>query len=155
MLVTQEGRISATMVIRIRASNPFLVPTRSFIRIIMPPITSRVWFLEELFVVLIIVLGMIYPDFQTSWGILSVCLRHCPEISIWSSNEGVARSKVRWRRKIWWRHQMETFSVLPDFCAGNSLVTGKFPAQRPVTRSFDVFFDLHLNKRMRKQWWGW
>ena len=40
-------------------------------------------------------------------------------------------------------------------CAGNSPVTGEFPAQRPVTRSFDVFFDLHLNKRLNKQWWGW
>ena len=27
--------------------------------------------------------------------------------------------------------------------------------QRPVTRSFDVFFDLRLNKRLRKQSWGW
>ena len=33
---------------------------------------------------------------------------------------------------------------------------GEFPAQRPVTRSFDVFFDLRrLNKRLRKQPWGW
>ena len=39
---------------------------------------------------------------------------------------------------------METFSVLLAFCAGNSPVTGEFPAQRPVTRSFDVFFDLSL-----------
>ena len=30
-------------------------------------------------------------------------------------------------------------------------VTGKFPSQRPVTRSFDVLFDLHLNKRLSKQ----
>ena len=29
------------------------------------------------------------------------------------------------------------------------------PAQRPVTRSFDVFFDLRLNTRLSKQWWGW
>ena len=29
------------------------------------------------------------------------------------------------------------------------------PAQRPVTRSFDVFFDLRLNKRLSKQSWGW
>ena len=29
------------------------------------------------------------------------------------------------------------------------------PAQRPVTQSFDVFFDLCLNKRLRKQSWGW
>ena len=27
------------------------------------------------------------------------------------------------------------------------------PAQRPVTRSFDVFFDLRLNKRLSKQSW--
>ena len=27
----------------------------------------------------------------------------------------------------------------------------EFPAQRPVTQSFDVFFDLHLNKRLSKQ----
>ena len=40
---------------------------------------------------------------------------------------------------------METFSALWAICAGNSSVTGKFPAQRPVTRSFDVFFDLRLN----------
>ena len=55
----------------------------------------------------------------------------------------------------WWRHQMETFSALLAICAGNSPVTGEFPAQRPVTRSFDVFFDLRLNKRLSKQSWGW
>ena len=55
----------------------------------------------------------------------------------------------------WWRHQMETFSALQAICAGNSPVTGEFPAQRPVTRSFDVFFDRRLNKRLRKQSWGW
>ena len=37
----------------------------------------------------------------------------------------------------------------------NSPGTGEFPAQRPVTRSFDVFFDLRLNKLLRKQSWGW
>ena len=55
----------------------------------------------------------------------------------------------------WWRHQMETFSALLALCAGNSPVTGEFPAPRPVTRSFDVFFDLRLNKRLSKQSWGW
>ena len=38
---------------------------------------------------------------------------------------------------------------------GNSPVPGEFPTQRPVTRSFDAFFDLRLNKRLSKQWWGW
>ena len=62
-----------------------------------------------------------------------------------------------WCRKSisWWRHQMETFSALMAICAGNSPVTGEFPAQRPVTRSFEVFFDLRLNKPLSKQWWGW
>ena len=55
----------------------------------------------------------------------------------------------------WWRHQMETFSAPLAICAGNSPVTGEFPAQRPVTRSFDVFFDLRLNKWLSKQSWSW
>ena len=41
---------------------------------------------------------------------------------------------------------METFSALLAICARNSPVPGEFPAQRPVTRSFDVFFDLHPNE---------
>ena len=51
-------------------------------------------------------------------------------------------------KNSWWRHQMETI------CAGNP---GEFLAQRPVTRSFDVFwfFDLRLNKRLSKQSRGW
>ena len=57
--------------------------------------------------------------------------------------------------KAWWRHQMETFSALLAFCAGNSPGTGEFPAQRPVTWSFEVFFDLRPNKRVSKQSWGW
>ena len=50
---------------------------------------------------------------------------------------------------------METFSALLAICAGNLTVTGEFPSQRPVTRTFDVFFDLRLNKRLCKQSWGW
>ena len=42
---------------------------------------------------------------------------------------------------------METFSALLAIWAGNSPVTGEFPAQRPVMQSFDVFFELRLNKR--------
>ena len=54
-----------------------------------------------------------------------------------------------------WRHQMETFSALLAICTGNSPGIGEFPAQRTVTRSFDVFFDLRVNKRLSKQSWGW
>ena len=43
----------------------------------------------------------------------------------------------------WWRHQMETFSRY-------------WPSQMPVTRTFDIFFDLRINNRLNKQsrrWW--
>ena len=55
----------------------------------------------------------------------------------------------------WWRHQMETSSALLALCVGNSPVTGEFPSQRPVTRSFDDFFNLRLNKQLSKQSRGW
>ena len=70
------------------------------------------------------------------WNIISIWNIHYVSILWWHT---------------WWRHQMETFSALLATCAGNSPVPGEFPAQRPVTRSFDVFFDLHLNKRLSKQ----
>ena len=46
----------------------------------------------------------------------------------------------------WWCNEIETFSVLLAPCEGKSPVTGEFPSQRPVTRSFGVFFVLRL-------WW--
>ena len=41
-------------------------------------------------------------------------------------------------------------SSVTGHCARNSPVAGEFPAQRPVTRSFDGFSDLCLNKRLSK-----
>ena len=63
-----------------------------------------------------------------------------------------------WKRRCaysWWRHQMEIFSALLAFCVCHSPMTGEFPSQRPVTRSFDVFFDLRLNRQLSKQWRRW
>ena len=48
----------------------------------------------------------------------------------------------------WWRHETKTFSALLAICEGNPPVTGGFPSQRPVTRSFDAFFDVRLKKRL-------
>ena len=71
-------------------------------------------------------------------------------------NRPLSDGQVYWRiNESWWRHQMETFSTLLTLCAGNSKVTGGFPSQRPVMRNFGVFFDLRLNKRSGKRWWGW
>ena len=46
------------------------------------------------------------------------------------------------------------FRVTGHLC-GEFTDPGEFPAQRPVTQSFDVFVDLRSNKRLTKQWWGW
>ena len=69
-----------------------------------------------------------------------------PITSLLADEVFVASSK--YGRSTWWRHQMQTFSALLALCAGNLPVTGEFPAQSPVTRSFDVFFDLRVNKRL-------
>ena len=61
------------------------------------------------------------------------------QVMVWQQSSGKPVFELT---MTWWRHQMETFSALLAFCAGNSPVTGKFPSQRPVTQSFDVFFDL-------------
>ena len=57
----------------------------------------------------------------------------------------------------WWRHQMEwnTFRVCWPFVRGirrspvNSSHRGQWGG------AFDVFFDLHLNKRLSEKLWGW
>ena len=41
---------------------------------------------------------------------------------------------------------METFCALLAICVGNSQVTGEFPAHRPVTGGFGVFFDPRLEQ---------
>ena len=43
------------------------------------------------------------------------------------------------------------FRVTDHLC-GEFTGPGDFPTQRTVTRSFNVFFDLRLNKRLSKQW---
>ena len=67
-----------------------------------------------------------------------------PRIQLWLILLYTPRPKQGGLRFVedisWWRHQMETFSALLAICARNSPVTGEFPAQKPVTWSFDVFF---------------
>ena len=76
-------------------------------------------------------------------------------IVIWCVHKSCSFSDYRLYHVAWWRHQIETFSVLLVLCTGNSLVTGEFPSQRPVTRSFDVFFYRRLKKRLSKHSWSW
>ena len=62
-------------------------------------------------------------------------LYHCPFFMMTSSNGNI-------------------FRVTGPLC-GEFTGPGEFPTQRPVTRSFDVFFDRRLNKRSSKQPRGW
>ena len=55
------------------------------------------------------------------------------------------------KRESWLCHQMEAFSALLALCVGNSPVTVEFPSQKPVTRNFDVFSGLCLQKQLSKQ----
>ena len=52
---------------------------------------------------------------------------------------------------IKWNH----FPRYWPFVRGNHRSRWIPRTQRPVTRSFDVFFDLRLNKRLNKQQWDW
>ena len=81
-----------------------------------------------------------YEDLITELSLICIC----PKLKPTSDPCICQLVKAGWHRCIWWRHQMETFSALLALCAGNSSVTSEFPAQRPVTGSFDVFFDLRL-----------
>ena len=89
-----------------------------------------------------------------------------PVMSIWSwSLYRVIFFLWKWNLLQQW--QLEIFSFVHDdvikwnifritgHLCGTSPVTGEFPTQRPVTRSFDVFLDLPLNKRLSKQSRGW
>ena len=77
------------------------------------------------------------------------------ETNIWTLTATVSQPQIECVLITWWRHQLETFSALLAICAGISPVTTEFRSQRSVTRSFDGFFYLCLNKRLSRESWGW
>ena len=120
-------------------------------------LTINDWKIYNVHVILgIIIAGYIFP--RTAANRLSMSMRCCWVVYLTNTKPTARACHTIYRkeaRPTWWRHQMETFSALLAFCARNLPVTGEFPAQRPVTWSFDVFFDLRMNKRLSKQSWGW
>ena len=115
------------------------------------------------------------------WMSYNICKRHycdaqmesnAESVSIWCRHHEIECSALprrlsNFRVILLFQHpisRLRDFMMTPSYgnifgllatCAGNSPVPGEFLAQRPVTRSFDVFFDLRLDKRLRKQSWGW
>ena len=71
-----------------------------------------------------------------SWAIIS----HCCQFFVRVQGHATLHLQ-KCKNIIQWRHQMETFSALRTLCGGNSPVTGEFPSQRPVLRSFYVFLS--------------
>ena len=59
-----------------------------------------------------------------------------------------------WKYCIMTSSNGNIFRVTGPLC-GVFTGPGEFPTQGPVTRSFDVFFHLCLNKRLNKQPWCW
>ena len=99
-----------------------------------------------------------YPGSRARWWKGSkvaddICLR-------WrggsTSQDESPRQSLAKRRRIFMvtSSNGNIFRVTGRLC-GEFSGPGEFPAQRPVTRSFDVFFDLRPNKRLSKQPWGW
>ena len=55
---------------------------------------------------------------------------------------------------ITWKHFPRYWPFVRGIHRDRTL-TGEFPAQGPVTQSFDVLFDKHPNNRLSKQSQGW
>ena len=81
------------------------------------------------------------------------CKRSTSSSATWEGGRLKPKSNIavyfhsggHWLADSWWRHQMEKNPRYWPF------VRGGFLSQRTVTRGFDVFFDLRLNKRLYKQ----
>ena len=93
----------------------------------------------------------------TSWSVFPLpaveyvwCVCVCVCVCVWGGGGGGGgggddnynNNTIEQQRQMSWQQK-------------TSPVTGEFPTRRPVTRSFDVFFHLCLNKRLSKQSWGW
>ena len=62
----------------------------------------------------------------------------------------LSASKAQLRSIMMTSSNGNIFRVTGPMC-GEFTGPGEFPAQMPVTGSFDVFFDLRLHKRLSKQ----
>ena len=77
---------------------------------------------------------------------------HCEDICNLVGNGNIQLLFIQ-RPSVTWQLPLYSDPDVSMMTSSNGNI--EFPAQRPVTRSFDVFFDLYLNKRWSKQWCGW
>ena len=80
-----------------------------------------------------------------------VTTKHCTANFPSRSLNLITRKQIQWCIELIYHDDVIKWKHFPRYWP---FVRG-IPAQRPVTRNFDVFFDLSLNKRLSKQSWGW
>ena len=107
----------------------------------------------------VILNGLPWRDSCHRGGVMTYFERNVPMYSStiwqWPRRLQAAGVGMTFSLESWLRYQMETLSALLALCAGNSSVTGEYPAWWPVMLSFNVFFGLHLSKRLSKQYRDW
>ena len=84
---------------------------------------------------------------ETFSALLALCAGNSP-VPVNSPHKG------QWEANMMTSSNGNIFRVTGPLC-GEFTGPGEFPTQRPVTQSFDVFFDLRLNKRLSKKPLGW
>ena len=92
---------------------------------------------------------MILLGLEWSCNFIQIFLNGCYELCM-----GNIKLRVPKRYIMMTSSNGNIFRVTGPLC-GEFTGPGEFPTQRPVTRGFDVFFDMRLNKRLSKQPWGW
>ena len=93
------------------------------------------------------------PHTKGQWGGALIISLICAWMNGWVNNREASdlRSHRAHYDVIMMYQKLPTLLPERNEIIGNSPVTDKFPSQRPVTRSFGAFFDLHLYKRFSKQ----
>ena len=112
-------------------------------------INEVLWLLPKGNSVVNVIATALYNDLNV------IPLTWLPYLPVAKSIRGLKYSLYGHNPQYIWTESMMTSSNGNIFCVtgplcGESIGPGEFPAQRPVTRSFDVFFDLRLNKRLSK-----
>ena len=105
---------------------------------------------------------LIYMNTKINTNYISLKLRHMR--IRWKQHDEIVKPSIQLKDKskdvnnilliMMTSSNGNIFRVTGPLC-GEFTGPGEFPAQRPVTQSFDVFFHLRLNKRLSKQPWGW
>ena len=80
----------------------------------------------------------------------SYCISSCGQPLTWTEKQKTSLNSITMMTSS----NGNIFRVTGHLC-GEFTGLREFPTQRPVTRSFDVFFYLRPNKRLSKQSWGW